>query len=87
MSTTRKRQRPWPSAIEQQRLHRPPNDYSHLQVGAPCLWYAGNRWREGLLLEINRAAGALVVGTHWGGETRAERITDARNVQQVQRHG
>ncbi len=83
MARAQRRRRPWPSSAEQARLSRSPRDYSHLQPTKPCLWYAGDRWRDGLLLEVNRAAGALVVGRHYGGEVTSFRIRDGRNVQQL----
>ena len=68
----RHRQRPWPSSVEQARLAMPPSSWGHLRAPGPCLWYAGNRWREG-----------LVLGQHYGGQIRADRITDGRNVQPI----
>ena len=83
MARAQRRRRPWPSSAELARLSRSPGDYSHLQPAKPCLWYAGDRWRDGLLLEVNRAAGALVVGCHYGGELTSFRIRDGRNVQHL----
>ena len=81
MARARRRQCPWPSHVEQARLRRQPSDHSHLRVGAPCLWRSADRWRDGALLEIS-PSGCLVVGQHYGGEIRTERIADCRQVQQ-----
>ena len=82
----RNRQRPWSSSVERARLATPPSSWGHLQPAQPCLWFAGNRWREGLVLELHPLLGALVLGQHHGGQLRADRITDGRNVQPIPRH-
>lgn len=74
-------QRPWPSHVEQIRLHRSPSDSSHLTAGRPCLWRSADRWRKGILLSLSNAD-AQVVGRHYGGQIRSVLITDNRNVMQ-----
>jgi hypothetical protein len=80
MTRTRRRQRPWSSSVEQARLAMRPDSWGHLRAAQPCLWYAGDRWREGLVLELDPLLGALVLGQHYGRQIRADRVSDGRNV-------